>query len=135
MLPLSRLGECRTIAALFVVALLVCHGALGGLHLACAPSGVAGPAADHAATHHVQEPHGQGTGSEHGGCPGDHDMGGAYYAALLGVLLAFALLLVLGAKYQRESRETGRLYEAARPVSVPILPRGPTLPRLQVFRL
>lgn len=64
-----------------------------------------------------------------------HGTGGEYYAALLGVILASALLLAIGARRRREARETGRPYWEALPISGPILPRGPTLPRLQVFRL
>ncbi len=118
-----------------MVALLICHGALGGLHLFCAPSGVTVSTGTHAAATHTTASHGQKADPDHGGCLVRHGAGGEYYAALLGALLASALLLAFGAQRRRGVREQGRPYEEALPLWVPILPRGPTLARLQVFRL
>lgn len=135
MQPLARLGECRMLATLFVVGLLVCHGAFGAIHLFCAPSGGAASVATSAVAVHATAHHEQEAGSGSGGTPAHHCTGGEYYAALLGVLLAFALLLVFSAQRRWEARKPGRRYEEVLPVSVPILPRGPTLLCLQVFRL
>lgn len=128
--PLSRLGQCRMLAALSVVALLFCHGALGALHLSCATSGGATPAAMDAPAHHEQEA-GSGAGETHA----HHCTGDEYYAVLLGLLLAFVLLLLLGARWRPGAREVERLYGKLLSGTAPTLPRGPTLPHLQVFRL
>lgn len=130
----------RLQAALVVVALLLCHGALGGLHLAhlAHPCDPCDPPAEAAGAHHPAAAQqaasgdigGEGTpdGSAHGtGASG-------YFAVLLVLFGATVLKLLVGLR-------TPTTVAALRP-SLPrhapvadVLPRGPTLPLLQVFRL
>src|SRR3954452_16676807 len=94
----SRFGwaqgvRVRILALLLVVALLLCHGVFGALHLCSVPP--AGAAAHHAGHQHASS--GAGTSShEHHTC---HLMHAAtYYAVLLTALLGLALgfLLITG---------------------------------------
>jgi len=111
----------RAAAPLLVAAaLLLCHGALGSLHLLSSGPLPAGHAAGHA---HHQE---------------GHCLGGAEYpAALLTSLLGGALLLLLLRARRPRPQAPAAPPEAPRlPArSRAPLPRGPTLPLLQVFLL
>lgn len=136
-----RTPDNRIVALLLVGALLLCHGALGALHLVHGPQPP--PVGDRVA----DEGHAGGTGhgkkdpGEHPPHrPGHHGPGAGYSAVLLGGLsgallggLALSLLLSGG-------RSVGALpalgYSAkAFSSRVIVLARGPTLPALQVFRL
>jgi hypothetical protein len=112
----------RTAAPLLVAAaLLLCHGALGSLHLLSSGPLPAERAVGHA---HHQE---------------GHCLGGAEYpAALLTPLLGGALLLLLLRRAPRPRPQTPAVPPDAPhlPVRSRVpLPRGPTLPLLQVFLL
>ena len=120
-------GRGRFVAALLVVALILCHGALGALHQASSwPAEHAG--AYHAAAaspasvdHHAEQ---------HGGPVANTDYAAALFVALLGA----ALVLLSGRFLARgfaAHRVFGRVFV---PLST-LPPRGPTPPLLQVFRL
>lgn len=121
----------RLLSLLLVAALLVCHGAFGVLHQF--------PVHDMQEEEHSSamergadpEEH----PSHHGG--GEHLSGGSNYAAVIFVvLLGAALVLRLGGLRLRVAqvvrRQAGRKFPTA---VAPYLPRGPTAPVLQVFRL
>lgn len=120
----------RYLTAFLVFALLLCHGAFGGLHQVSAGfAGVEG-------AHHVpagevmslQEPSGDYQGSQ--------PPGSSNYTAALSVtlLLGTVLLLALSGGPARRRRPAFRIVEHISPPFLrPI--RGPTVPLLQVFRL
>ncbi|QYJ16340.1 hypothetical protein Rxycam_02173 [Rubrobacter xylanophilus DSM 9941] len=113
----SRVRSCGT-ALLVGVALLLCHGVLGSLHLLPSEPLVMQHASGHV---HHQEGH----------CPGGED----YPAVLLTVFLGAAAVCLLWARRER-TEDPGRPEAAYRPPRTgAFLPRGPTLPRLQVFLL
>jgi hypothetical protein len=117
-------------------ALLLCHGVFGALHVATDPALTnAAPAAliagEHTAAHLASGHHG---GSGYGDHQADH---GAteYFAVLLGAFASLTLWFLL----RRAPRRAATSYATRRSVgahpAVFALPRGPTLPSLQVFRL
>lgn len=125
----------RLPAAFVVVALLLCHGVLGGLHQVCGPAAseqAYQPAANGGAG--ILQWHSQ----EH---PNDHSAGhpvsSSDYAAALFVFLVLvsAVSLLLGGGPMRGPM--ARLATAGRIPTPPIFPppRGPTAPLLQVFLL
>ena len=119
-------GRGRVVAALLVVALLLCHGALGALHQASSwtvehdASGHHAPAAPPASTDH----HAAGAVAH------------ADYAAVLFVVLIGAALALLWGRLQ--ARGAAASPHAPRRVFLRLAlppPRCPTPPLLQVFRL
>lgn len=131
------------LSLLVVVALLLCHGFFGGLHLASGsahPGGSADvtPAGGHAS--HAG-PSSDGQGKPHPSAP-HHLLRGSsdYYAAVLVAAFGAALGLLLGSSLlgrwshggARRRGEVGLVSVA----QVPVLARGPDrLALLQVFRL
>lgn len=122
-------GRGRLVAALLVVALILCHGALGALHQA--PSWPA----EHAGGHHAAAAATPGAVNHHA----EHHVGlvsHTDYAAVLFVVLFGAVLVLLSGRFYAGGlaiahRLFGRIF-----LPLPLLlPRGPTLPLLQVFRL
>lgn len=125
----ATVGRGRLVAALLIVALLLCHGALGALYQASLQ------AVEHGGGHHahaMERP-----------APADHGMGhhaglvahADYAAVLFGVLLGATLVLIPG-RFPALSFAAAPC--APRPAYIqPVLipPRGPILPLLQVFRL
>lgn len=116
----------RSLTAFLVFALLMCHGAFGGLHQVSAVSAAPEQA------HHV--PAGEATSSqEHQGW---HSLGSSgYAAALFVVLLGTVLVLALSGGPTRGQRSEFRILERVLPPVVLRPIRGPTVPLLQVFRL
>jgi hypothetical protein len=126
-LPLRPTSD-RLLALLVIWALLLCHGAFGALHLI--PDPVLQPiaAGEHATTHHLSGAHG-GVPEER---PVPHHTDVEYFAVLLGTLLgALYLWLLLLSDWVF----TTRRFVGSPPATVFNLPRGPTLPFLQVLRL
>ncbi|MCA3748859.1 MAG: hypothetical protein IN808_06935 [Rubrobacter sp.] len=118
--PAARSLLLRGAAPLLVAAaLLLCHGVLGSLHLLSATGPP--PGGEHAASHQD--------------CPEGHCAGSKEYpAVLLTVFLGAALWLLCARRPRREiSGPQAALHRPRRPR--PPLPRGPTLPLLQVFLL
>jgi hypothetical protein len=127
----------RVLPRVLIWALLLCHGAFGALHVAADPAfAAAAPAAlsatEHATAHHTSEHH-DGTGQEER--QADH-AASEYFAVLLGSFFGGLALwgLLRNAPRRRGTSFAARRSWATRP-EVFSLPRGPTLPRLQVFRL
>jgi hypothetical protein len=118
-----------------VVALLLCHGALGAHHQAHQTStGELEQASGHASHEHDMGVHGVGAGGHSEGSESDCSSCVAYFAVLLVVSLGALLWLLRGARSWTSN--AGSLSFPLRFVSpVPQLPRGPVLPVLQVFRL
>lgn len=121
----------KLLSLLLVATLLACHGAFGVLHQfpghgmqeeehSSAMAQAAGP--------EEHPPHRGG---------GEHLPGGSNYAAVIfAVLLGAALALRLGGFRLRVARVTRRQAGRKFPTAVALhLPRGPTAPVLQVFRL
>jgi hypothetical protein len=126
-LPLRPTSDSR-LALLAIWALLLCHGVFGALHLI--PDPVLQPiaAGEHATTHHLSGAHG-GVPEER---PVPHHTDVEYFAVLLGTLLgALYLWLLLLSDWVF----TTRRFVGSPPATVFNLPRGPTLPFLQVLRL
>ncbi len=120
----------RLLAALTVAVLLLCHGAFGALHLVSGPVAPSLPAGGHAAGHHSAS----AFDGEH---PASQHAGAEYFAVLLGIFLggsALCLLLRYGRRRSGPFLASGRSVGLLR-AAVFKLPRGPTPPLLQVFRL
>lgn len=120
--------------ALLIAAVLLCHGILGFAHEvscdACGPTEVAG-------VHHGSA---AGAVESGGGNAGDDTSGGleglSYAAVVLAAFGAAALLgLLLGVRRWRETGVRRLVFRRHYPQVFALLPRGPTLPSLQVFRL
>ncbi|AHY47881.1 Hypothetical Protein RradSPS_2598 [Rubrobacter radiotolerans] len=121
-----------------VLALLLCHGAFGSLHLVqgdAAPGTSSG--ASHGAMHtgHDDDPGQRGPAgiSLHSGMSAEDYFAVPVAAALLGALAALALPVSRVLRATRVEPAIRRIAPAGR--ARPNLPRGPTLPALQVFRL
>lgn len=130
------------LSLLVVVALLLCHGFFGGLHLASGgahPGGFAdGALAEGHASH--AGPSSDGQGEPHPSAPHRFLGSSDYYAAVLGAALGAALGLLLGSSLLRRRSPGGsaRRGEAGlvSVAEVPVLARGPDRRALlQVFRL
>jgi hypothetical protein len=120
---LPRSTRERLLPLLLVGALLLCHGAFGSLHQIEAPVHFDhSPVVGH--TSHEQE-HGAADDQP----PGAHDYAAALFALLLGMV--YALLLGVARDIFPASRRTGSL-ATTRTFH---LPRGPSPPLFQVFRL
>lgn len=120
MLPLT---VSKLLQVLLILALLLCHGALGSLHqLHCGPEQTPLVAEKHTSHHERAAP----------------DSGLLGLMGCVGAFFALFLWLIHGLP----RRETGgwtlspatRAADRLAPALVPNLARGPTLPLLQVFR-
>jgi hypothetical protein len=126
-------GKVRLAILCLVGALLLCHGLFGALHL-CSTTEYAASADSHLThDHHASSEAGANT-NEHPVCHLLH--AAAYYAVLLAAFLwlVFGLLLLKGARLWSTSTAPAASFRRFGPV-VLHLPRGPTLPVLQVFQL
>ena len=127
-------GKVVRLAILCLIgALLLCHGVFGALHL-CSTTEHAASADSHLThDHHASSEAGANT-NEHSVCHLLH--AAAYYAVFLAAFLwlVFGLLLLKGARLWSTSTAPAASFRRFGPV-VLHLPRGPTLPVLQVFRL
>src|SRR5918997_1974743 len=116
----------RLLAALVTVALLLCHGVFGGLHLA-QPSG---PSAEASGMHHPTAQQESSGDSGRGAAGGSaHEPGASSYFAVLLVLFGAAALKLLAGL--RTLPITVAALRSSRPRHPPVadaLPRGPTLP-------
>lgn len=124
-------GIARLTAALCAASLVLCHGALGSLHLVPDPIPQPTPADEHAAAHHASQAPGNAASEEH---PASHHA--EYFAVLLGTFLgglALCLLLQNGVR-RRTVFSAGRIL-CPPPATVFNRPRGPTLHVLQVLQL
>jgi hypothetical protein len=129
----NRPTSDRLLALLAIWALLLCHGVFGALHLI--PDPVLQPiaAGEHATTHQPSHAHGVTAPYEH---PASHHTDTEYFAVLLGTLLgALYLWLLLRNDRRRDGISTVRRFVSSPPATFSNLPRGPTLPFLQVLRL
>ena len=121
-------GRGRLVAALLVVALLLCHGALGALHQASPRPDV------HTGGHHdaaSQAVSAQGHAAHHDAPVAHADYAAALFVVLLGAALALFANRFLVRSLAISSLAFGRAY--LRLVLVP--PPTPVPPILQVFRL
>jgi hypothetical protein len=121
----------RALLGLSVVCLLLCHGAFGSLHLIPGALSLPVPAGEHAASHSPDEGRDATRNGEH---PLQHSAGTAYSAVLLGLLVGVALFLV-GRARRWYGSFAPRFVGSPVPAVLTNLPRGPTTPFLQVFRL
>ena len=127
-------GKVVRLAILCLVgALLLCHGVFGALHL-CSTT-------EHAASADSHLTHDRHASSEAGANTNEHPVchllhAAAYYAVFLAAFLwlVFGLLLLKGARLWSTSTAPAASLRRFGPV-VLHLPRGPTLPVLQMFRL
>ncbi|MEW6636539.1 MAG: hypothetical protein AB1425_06960 [Actinomycetota bacterium] len=122
--PLSGTATSTALALLLAAALLLCHGALGGFHeleVRAIPA------------HHAEHsPHpADGPGTAH-----DHPLAKTgYAAALFALLLGTAHLLLSRKGGMGFARAASGVAARGLPAAILNLPRGPTAPLLQVFRL
>ena len=118
-----------------VVALLLCHGALGAHHQAHQTStGDLEQVSNHASHEHDRGAHGVGAGGHPEGHESDCSNCAAYFAVLLVVSLGALLWLLRGARSWTSI--AGSLLSPLRFVSpVPQPPRGPVLPILEVLEV
>ena len=121
----STTGVGRLVAALLIVALILCHGALGALHQ------VSSWPAEHAGGHHAAAPAPVNHHAEHHGGPMAH----TDYAAALFVALLGATLVLLSGRFLARGLSAHRVFKRVLVPLSPLPPRGPTLPLLQVLRL
>ena len=131
-------GSGGFLAVLLIGALLLCHGILGFAHQASCHAGCKATEPLPSSPSFYGE-HGSGAAGGHAGDgpagtqTGGHGTGG-YFAVVLVLFGAASLGLLLGARKQSETA----VLRPYRPRSLPAfacLPRGPTLPLLQMFRL
>jgi hypothetical protein len=129
-------GRFRGLLTLvLVIALLLCHGALGAHHQAHQTStGDLEQASAHASHEHDRGAHGVGAGGHSEGYGSDCSSCVAYFAVLLVVSLGALLWLLRGVR-SWTSIARPLLFPLRFVSLVPHLPRGPVLPVLQVFRL
>lgn len=127
----------RPLAALLIVALLVCHGFFGAFHEL---SGAASPAGDAAGDAAVSASHaGAGSSGHDGGSAGGGTFGhvvALQYAAILVALASAVLGLLLAARPLRPPR--GFYWPRCAPSPRwfgPVFARGTDPPFSQVFRL
>lgn len=112
--------------------LLLCHGAFGALHLISDPSAPPALTGEHATAHHPS--HAPGGVPEES--PASHHPDAEYFAVLLGTFLGgLTLWLLLLDDRRRDRTFSARRFVGSPPATVFNLPRGPTLPFLQVLRL
>jgi hypothetical protein len=122
---LLRGPKWRLLAPLLVLTLLACHGVFGALHQA---TPVSAPVEAHPS-------HAGAIAGLTGGAPEEPPLGGASYAATLFFVLAAAFWLLFGGKLAHAGARITRPVLGCHRPPVASLPRGPTLPLLQVLRL
>lgn len=131
--PFLGPGIDRSIATLSAAILLLCHGALGSLHLISDPAAPTPSTGEHAAAHHPSDATGVAAPDER---PTAHHADAEYFAVLLGTFLGGLALWLLLWNDARKVRVFSALRLAGRrPTTAPNLPRGPTPTFLQVLRL
>ena len=126
-----------SLAVLLVGVLLLCHGILGfahqvSCHAVCEPTDPLPNSPSIHAEHGSVEASGD-TEDEPAGAPDGGQAVDGYFAVLI-ALFGAAFLLLLGLRGRRGSVAL-RLHRPRFLPTFACLPRGPTLPRLQVFRL
>ncbi len=120
------------VIGLSAAVLVLCHGAFGALHLSGGPSVPPTVAGEHATTHLPSHAPG-GVPEEH---PASHHADAEYFAVLLGTFLGgLAFWLLFLNHRRRDGTSSVRRFVASPLATVTSLPRGPTLPFLQVLRL
>lgn len=119
----------RLLALLLVGAFLLCHGVLGSLHLCSAPQASASHTHEHLASAEV------GAGAHDDGQPACHLMGAEHYFAVLLVAFLGLVFGLLGGNRSWGGAFAFRLLGRRFRPTVLRLPRGPTAPLIQVFRL
>lgn len=126
-----RLTRNRLLISLLIWGLLLCHGAFGSLHLASDPAFQPVPTIGHPTIHH---PSGAHVGEPEGSL-GSHHADTEYFAVLLGAVVGgLALWFLL--RNGRGGEIFTTWHSAGSPPAIASnLPRGPTLPLLQVLRL
>ena len=126
-------SRARLLAALLVVALLVCHGFFGAFHELSGSASLAGNMAA-SASHAAGGMTGHDGGSADGGTFGH--VAALQYAAVLVALASAVLGLLLAARPLRPPRVFYWPYRAPSPRWFgPVFARGPDPPFSQVFRL
>jgi hypothetical protein len=126
-LPLRPTSDSR-LALLAIWALLLCHGVLGAFHFTSDAAIPPTPVGEHATPHHLS-----GAPEVR---PVPHHTDAEYFAVLLGTFLGgLALWLLLRNDRRRDRVFSARCFVGSPPATVFNLPRGPTLPFLQVLRL
>jgi len=123
---LLRGPKWRLLAPLLVLTLLACHGVFGALHQAT-------PAASAPVEGH--QSHAGAIAGLTGGAPDEPPLGDASYAATLCFVLAAVFWLLFGGKLGHAGARITRPVLGWRRPPDASLPRGPTLPLLQVLRL
>ncbi len=121
----------RTLVGLAVACLFLCHGALGSLHLFSGPLAHSALPGEHIVRHAPTEGSG-GTGN--GDHTEQHRVGAEYFAVLLGFLIG-GIVCLLDKARRWYAAPVLQLVGRLQPTLVSNLPRGPTAPLLQVFRL
>lgn len=136
--PRSSRRSGGFLAVLLVGALLLCHGVFGFAHeISCHECASTGLLAGMAPTGHEDGPDRQ-AGHAAGHSAGGDPAGGHAFAGYFGIALALFGMAVLGLLRGTQRRYGDVFAPLYRTRSLPAsarLPRGPTLPLLQVFRL
>ncbi len=117
-------------------ALLLCHGILGFAHQDSCHGGCEAAELVHSSTSAHDSGHADGQEEEYGsgGAPHAGQVPGGYFAVVLALFGAVLLGLLLGVRARRRT-EVLRPYRSCALPAFALLPRGPTPPLLQVFRL
>lgn len=127
----------RLLTALLVVALLLCHGAFGALHLLAHPCDPCN-SAEVPGTHHSAAQEEAAAGDAGGGVVKElaHGAGySVYFAVVVAFSGAMVLKLLLGGARKPVKAAILRPSQPRHPPLVRPLSLGPTPPLLQVFRL
>lgn len=127
---LKRRDKVTALSVVLTLTLLLCHGIFGVAHLpAGTPSG--SPTA-----HESHAGHGIHTGHDDGGLlSAHHEAEVSYFAVVFWLSVALAASLLRFGMSRRTAPLPVRRDEPRLQKAIPLLPRGPTLSRLQVFRL
>jgi hypothetical protein len=121
----------RFVSAFFVGTLIFCHGVFGAFHITS--DAAIPPAGEHAKACHPSSAHGGPVSEDR---PASHHADAEYFAVLLGIFLGGSALWLLlqNDRWLDGTSSTWRSVSSPS-VAIPNLPRGPTLPFLQVLRL
>ena len=122
----------RGLSVLFVTTLLLCHGALGSLHLFSDLLTFSSAMEEHLAQ---LSPHEEHSGVSHGECAVRHCVSAEYFAVLLGVFLGAVYWLLRRNDRLSDGMSTPRLIERRSSALIFCCARGSTPLVLQVFRL
>lgn len=124
----------KLLPALLITSVLLCHGVLGFAHQVSCDA--CGPVEFSEVHHGVVVGVGE-AGSGHTGENGaSGELEGLSYAAVMLAAIGMALLvLLLGVRRWREASTPRSIFRRHYPPFITHLPRGPTLPSLQVLRL